>query len=123
MRLNVYCCSVSACGNITNLDQRLITCNFRLRGILWHGTGCLLTTLPVVTDGALMHNQFSYKERLLEAARVRLLEAADAAEKKAARATEPSVRETMLALMALYRDMAKQLEELESLRSSLHQHQ
>ena len=70
-----------------------------------------------------MHNQYSYKEQLLEAARVRLLEAADAAEKKGARATEPSVKETMLALMGLYRDMAKQIEELEMLRRSLHLHQ
>jgi hypothetical protein len=77
------------------------------------GTGSLLMTLPVVTDGAFMQSQPSYKERLLEAA--------DIAEKKAARATEPSVRDTMLALMALYRDMAKQIEELEMLRSSLHQ--
>jgi len=69
-----------------------------------------------------MHGQYSYKKRLLEAAKVRLLEAADIAEKKAARATEPSVKETMLALMALYRDMAKQLEELESLRRSLRLH-
>ena len=67
--------------------------------------------------------QYSHKELLLKAAKVRLLEAADAAEKKAARATEPSVRETMLALMALYRDMAKQLEELETLRRNLRLHQ
>jgi len=70
-----------------------------------------------------MHNQLSYKERLLEAAKVRLLEAADIAEKKAARATEPSVKETMLALMDLYRDMARQVEELENLRRSLRLHQ
>jgi len=70
-----------------------------------------------------MHNQFSYKERLLEAAKVRLLEAGDAAEKRAARATEPSVKETMLALMVLYRDMAKQLEELEILRRNSRLHQ
>jgi hypothetical protein len=88
-----------------------------------NGTGCLLAALPVVTDGALMHNQLSYKERLLEAAKVRLLEAADIAEKKAARAIEPTVRDTMLALMALYRDMAKQLEELETLRRNLRLHQ
>jgi len=61
-----------------------------------------------------MQSQHLYKERLLEAA--------DAAEKRAARATEPSVKETMLALMALYREMAKQLEELEMLRRSLHLH-
>jgi hypothetical protein len=52
----------------------------------------------------------------------RLLEAADTAEKKAARATEPSVKESLLALVALYRDLAKQVEELEHLRISLHQH-
>lgn len=70
-------------------------------------------TLPVITDGALMYNPCSYKERLLEAA--------DAAEKRAARATEPSVKDTLLALMTLYRDMAKQVDELEMLRRSLHQ--
>jgi len=72
-----------------------------------------------------MHNQYSYKEkeRLLEAAKARLLEAADIAEKKAARATEPSVKDTMLALADLYRDMARQLDELESLRRNLHLHQ
>ena len=59
-----------------------------------------------------MQNQYSYKEQLLEAA--------DAAEKRAARAIEPSVKDTLLALMALYRDMAKQVEELEMLRRSLH---
>jgi hypothetical protein len=52
----------------------------------------------------------------------RLLEAADTAEKKAARATKPSVKESLLALVALYRDLAKQVEELEHLRISLHQH-
>jgi hypothetical protein len=52
----------------------------------------------------------------------RLLEAADTAEKNAAQATEPSVKETLLALVALYRDLAKQVEELEHLRISLHQH-
>jgi hypothetical protein len=52
----------------------------------------------------------------------RLLEAADTAEKNAARATEPSVKETLLALVALYRDLAKQVEELEHLRISLHLH-
>ena len=61
-----------------------------------------------------MQSQSSNKERLLEAA--------DTAEKKAARATEPSVKETLLALVALYRDMAKQVEELELLRISLRQH-
>jgi hypothetical protein len=62
-----------------------------------------------------MQSQRSYKERLLEAA--------DIAEKKAARAIEQSVKETLLALTAWYRDMAKQLEELEMLRRSLHQQQ
>ena len=52
--------------------------------------------------------------------RERLLEAADIAEKKAAHATEPSVKETLLALVVMYRDMAEQLEELELLRRRLH---
>ena len=60
----------------------------------------------------LMQIQGSYKERLLKAA--------DTAEKKAARVTEPSVKDTLLALVILYRDMAKQIDELELLRKSLH---
>jgi hypothetical protein len=59
-----------------------------------------------------MQSQRSFKERLLEAAHT--------AEEKAARVTEPSVKETLIALTALYRDMAKQVEELEMLRRSLH---
>ena len=61
-----------------------------------------------------MQSQHFHKERLLEAA--------DTAEKKAGRATEPSVKDTLFALGTLYREMAKQLEELEQLRMSLHQH-
>jgi hypothetical protein len=60
-----------------------------------------------------MQSQHFHKERLLEAA--------NTAEEKAARVSEPSVKETLLALTALYRDMAKQLEELEMLRRSLHE--
>jgi hypothetical protein len=61
-----------------------------------------------------MQNPRSDKERLLEAA--------DTAEKKAGRATEPRVKDTLFALGTLYREMAKQLEELEQLRMSLAQH-
>jgi hypothetical protein len=67
--------------------------------------------LPVIMDGSLM--QYSHKAQLLQAA--------DAAGERAARATEPGVRDTLLALMTLYRDMAKQIEQLEMLRRSLHQ--
>jgi hypothetical protein len=62
-----------------------------------------------------MRSQRSNKERLLEAA--------DTAEKKAARATEPGVKDTLFALGILYRDMAKPIEELEHLRMSLRQRQ
>ena len=47
------------------------------------------------------------------------LEAAERAEKHASVVTEPTVKETMLALAHLYRDLAKQMEELEALRGSL----
>jgi hypothetical protein len=47
------------------------------------------------------------------------LEAADRAEKHASVVTEPIVKETMLALAHLYRDLAKQIEELEWLRRNL----
>ena len=58
-----------------------------------------------------MQSQTKQKELLLEAAAI--------AEKKADRVSEPNVRDTMLALAALYRDMAKQIDELEMLRISL----
>jgi hypothetical protein len=51
--------------------------------------------------------------------KMRLLEAADEAEKKAFSVSEPSVKDTMLALADLYRDMAAQIEQLDILRSSL----
>jgi hypothetical protein len=47
------------------------------------------------------------------------LEAAERAEKHASVVREPVVKETMLALAYLYRDLAKQMEELEALRGSL----
>jgi len=47
------------------------------------------------------------------------LEAAERAEKHALVATEPMVKDTMLALAQLYRDLAKQIEELEELRGNL----
>ena len=47
------------------------------------------------------------------------LEAAERAEKHASVVREPVVKETMLALAHLYRDLAKQMEELEALRGSL----
>jgi hypothetical protein len=78
------------------------------------GTLCLEAILRVITDGRPMQSQRSYKERLFAAA--------DTAEKKAACATEPSVKDTLFALAALYRDMAKTLEELEHIRLSLRQH-
>jgi hypothetical protein len=46
------------------------------------------------------------------------LEAAERAEKHASVVREPVVKETMLALAHLYRDLAKQVEELEALRGS-----
>ena len=47
------------------------------------------------------------------------LEAAERAEKHASVAREPMVKETMLALAQLYRDLAIQIEELEWLRRDL----
>ena len=47
------------------------------------------------------------------------LEAAERAEKNASVAKEPMVKETMLALAHLYRDLAKQMEELEAIRRKL----
>jgi hypothetical protein len=47
------------------------------------------------------------------------LEAAERAQKHALVVTEPAVKETMLALAHLYRDLAKQVEELEALRGNL----
>jgi hypothetical protein len=44
------------------------------------------------------------------------LEAAKRAEQHASVVREPMVKETMLALAHLYRDLAKQMEELEALR-------
>jgi hypothetical protein len=46
------------------------------------------------------------------------LEAAKRAEQHASVVREPMVKETMLALAHLYRDLAKQMEELEALRGS-----
>jgi hypothetical protein len=79
------------------------------------GTSLSVASLRLIADGTFMRCRRSYKERLLEAA--------DTAEKKAARATEPGVKDTLFTLGALYRDMAKQIEELEHLRMSLHQRQ
>ena len=72
---------------------------------------CLYTLLPKAHS---MESPRSNKEQLLAAA--------DIAEKNAACAKEPSVKDTLFALGSLYRDMAKQIEELEHLRISLHQH-
>jgi hypothetical protein len=49
--------------------------------------------------------------------KMRLLEAADKAEKKAVNVSESSVKDTMLALADLYRDMAAQIEQLDILRT------
>jgi hypothetical protein len=79
------------------------------------GTNSVYLRLYVSSGcGEIMQSQASNKELLLEAA--------ETAKKKAARASEPSVKETLLALVGLYRDMAKQVEELEHLRISLRQH-
>jgi len=58
-----------------------------------------------------MNVQYTKKQRLLEAA--------DRAETNAAVMTDPTVRETMLSLANLYRNLAKQIEELEWLRRNL----
>jgi uncharacterized alpha-E superfamily protein len=46
------------------------------------------------------------------------LEAVERAEKHASVVREPMVKETVLALAHLYRDLAKQMEELEAIRGS-----
>ena len=58
-----------------------------------------------------MNVQYTKKQRLLEAA--------DRAETNAAVMTDPTVKETMLSLADLYRNLAKQIEELEWLRRNL----
>ena len=58
-----------------------------------------------------MNVQYTKKQQFLEAA--------ERAEKHALVATEPMVKDTMLALAQLYRDLAKQIEELEELRGNL----
>ena len=58
-----------------------------------------------------MNVQYTKKQRLLEAA--------DRAETNAAVMTDPTVRETMHLLANLYRNLAKQIEELEWLRRNL----
>ena len=58
-----------------------------------------------------MNVQYTKKQRLLEAA--------DRAETNAAVMTDPIVKETMLSLADLYRNLAKQIEELEWLRRNL----
>jgi hypothetical protein len=112
----------SACGYIAIgiIDWRSLT-DLRLKQIGSRliisimGTSLSVRVFTPHTDGTFMQSQRSNKERLLEAA--------DTAEKKAGRATEPSVKDTLFALGALYRDMAKQIEELEHIRMSLHQRQ
>ena len=58
-----------------------------------------------------MNVQYTKKQRLLEAA--------DRAATNAAVMTDPTVKETMLSLADLYRNLAKQIEELEWLRRNL----
>ena len=58
-----------------------------------------------------MNVQYTKKQRLLEAA--------DRAETNAAVMMDPIVKETMLSLANLYRNLAKQIEELEWLRRNL----
>ena len=58
-----------------------------------------------------MNVQYTKKQRLLEAA--------DRAETNAAVMMDPTVKETMLSLANLYRNLAKQIEELEWLRRNL----
>jgi hypothetical protein len=53
--------------------------------------------------------------------KVRLLKEADKAEAFADRSNEPSVKDTMLTLAALYRDLAIQIDELGNLRARLRQ--
>ena len=58
-----------------------------------------------------MNVQYTKKQQLLEAA--------DRAATNATVMTDPTVKETMLSLADLYRNLAKQIEELEWLRRNL----
>ena len=58
-----------------------------------------------------MNVQYTKKQQFLEAA--------ERAEKHASVVREPMVKDTMLALAHLYRDLAKQVDELEWLRRDL----